>query len=97
MKLLKIIHASDNIHKYIAVLIDKNNKEYKIKFGSKSYSDYTKHKDPERKKLYIKRHSKNEDWTKKGILTAGFWSRWILWNKPSLRDSIQNTKQRFNL
>jgi hypothetical protein len=30
------------------------------------------------------RTSTKEDWTKRGIMTAGFWSRWLLWSDPSL-------------
>ena len=36
-----------------------------IPFGAKGYSDYTLHKDPERKDRYIKRHAgMGETWTK---------------------------------
>ena len=58
-------------------------------------SDYTKHKDPERKKRYIIRHKKNENW--KDPTTAGALSRWVLWNKPSFRASVSDYKKRFNL
>mgnify|MGYP006430304169 CR=1 FL=1 len=68
-----------------------------VHFGARGYSDYTIHKDPERKKRYINRHKSRENWTKSGLNTAGFWSRWILWNLPGLRDSINDTKERFNI
>lgn len=68
-----------------------------VHFGADGYSDYTKHKDPERKKRYIARHKENEKWGKRGIDTAGFWSRWILWNLPTLKDSIKDTEKRFNI
>ena len=64
-----------------------------IHFGAKNYEDYTIHKDPERKERYIDRHSKNEDWN--NPLTAGFYSRWILWNKPTITESIRDTNRRF--
>ena len=64
-----------------------------VAFGSKPYSDMLQHKDEARKKLYINRHAKNEDWT--DPLTAGFWARWILWNKPTLLDSIEDVNKRF--
>tara|TARA_Y100000401_G_scaffold84568_1_gene69855 strand:+ start:1006 stop:1269 length:264 start_codon:yes stop_codon:yes gene_type:complete len=61
-----------------------------IHFGSKGMSDYTKHKDPIRKERYIKRHQKRENWNDPN--TAGFWSRWILWNKPtSVEDNFKWT------
>ena len=68
-----------------------------IHFGAKGYSDYTIHKDPERKERYIKRHKKNEEWGKKGIKTAGFWSRWAIWNKPTLKASIKDIEKKFNV
>jgi len=66
-----------------------------IHFGDSRYEDYTTHKDDKRKKLYEIRHSKNEDWN--NTLTAGFWSKWILWNKPNINDAIKDTEKKFNI
>ena len=55
----------------------------------------TQHKNEGRKNRYILRHEKNEDWGKSGINTAGFWSRWLLWNKPSIKESYEDIKKRF--
>lgn len=66
-----------------------------IQFGDASYEDYTTHLDTKRKIDYIKRHRKNEDWTINGIETAGFWSRWLLWNQPTLRASMNDIEARF--
>lgn len=68
-----------------------------VDFGASGYSDYTKHHNPKRKENYISRHRKRENWTKSGIGTAGFWSRWLLWNKPSLSESISDIEKRFNV
>lgn len=69
-----------------------------VDFGGKGYLDYTIHKDPERKKRYLKRHgSMGETWTKKGLYTAGFWSRWLLWSEPSLTASKRLIAKRFHL
>ena len=68
-----------------------------IHFGAMGYSDYTKHKDPDRMKLYNNRHKTREDWSKAGIETAGFWAKWILWSKPSLKEAIAYTEDKFNL
>lgn len=35
----------------------------------------------EKKSLYLKRHEKRENWTKSGLTTAGFLSRWFLWSE----------------
>jgi hypothetical protein len=74
-------------------IITKDNK--RVYFGQASASDFTIHKDEARKQRYILRHQKNEDWGKSGIDTAGFWSRWLLWNKPTIRESYQDIKKRF--
>ena len=66
-----------------------------IHFGSAGMSDYTINKDPKRKERYLKRHMKRENWN--NPQSAGALSRWILWNKPSLNDSIKDFKKRFKL
>lgn len=73
-----------------------------IHFGAKGYENYggvgkERHTDEERKKRYITRHKERENWTKSGIATAGFWSRWLLWNKPTLQQNIKDIQQRFNV
>lgn len=68
-----------------------------VHFGATGYSDYTKHKDYDRMLRYLSRHEKREDWTLKGIATAGFWSRWLLWNKPSIQDSVADMEKRFKI
>ena len=74
-------------------IITSNNK--KIYFGQANASDMTQHKDEERKQRYINRHKANENWTKSGIDTAGFWSRWLLWDKPTINESYQYIKSKF--
>ncbi len=73
--------ANDGKHKYYII----TKSEKKIYFGAAEYSDFTQHRDETRRQRYIKRHEKNEDWSKSGIDTAGFWSRWLLWSKPSIK------------
>jgi len=68
-----------------------------IHFGATGYSDYTKHKDKDRKIRYIKRHRNNEDWTASGMKTAGFWSFWLLWNEPTLSASIKHLEKKFKI
>ena len=66
-------------------------------FGATGYSDYTRHKDPERKQRYITRHQARENWTKSGIHTAGFWSRWLLWGEPTIPASIKAIERKFGV
>jgi hypothetical protein len=69
--------------------------EHHIWIGQRGAEDFTMHKDEERKRRYIARHAPRENWSKGGVLTPGFWARWLLWNKPTLRESIKDVKQRF--
>jgi hypothetical protein len=62
-------------------------------FGAAGMSDFTLHKDVARRERYFNRHRNNETWS--DPLTAGSLSRYILWNKPSLRASIADYKRRF--
>lgn len=66
-----------------------------IHFGDPKYEDYTIHRNFIRKRLYLERHRKNEDWN--NYLTAGFWSRWLLWNQETLKKSIDDIKKRFDI
>lgn len=70
---------------------------HKIHFGMIGYSDYTIYHDKTRRKNYILRHANKEDWTESGINTAGFWSYWILWNKPSIKKSIKKVEKLFKI
>ena len=64
-----------------------------IPFGQKGYEDFTIHKNETRKQNYISRHKAREDWT--NPLTPGFYSYYVLWNKPTLRESIDDMNRRF--
>jgi hypothetical protein len=84
--------ATDGIHKYVAEF---DNPHQIIKFGAFGYEDYTQHHDLRRKKMYLLRHRRNEDW--EDPRTAGALSRWVLWNKPSLKDSINDYAKKFHM
>ena len=62
-------------------------------FGQKGYSDFTMNKNEDKKYNYIQRHKKNEDW--KYYNTAGFYAKHILWNKPTIQESIKYTNKKF--
>ena len=68
-----------------------------VHFGAAGYEDYTMHHSFQRYENYISRHRSRENWTKSGVNTAGFWSRWLLWNKPSLTSSIKDIYSRFKI
>jgi len=87
-------YKSDKPNKKFYIITSKNKKVY---FGAAGMSDFSIHKDESRKLRYIMRHQKKENWTKSGIDTPGFWSRWYLWNKPTLEASYNDIKKRFSI
>ena len=82
--------ATNGKNKYY--IISKTGK--KMYFGALGYEDYTIHKDPIRKARYIARHKNKENWTKSGINTAGWFSRWLLWEEPNIRDAYEKIKNK---
>ena len=68
-----------------------------IHFGGAGFQDFTEHGDERRKASYLARHEKNENWTKAGIDSAGFWARWLLWSKPSLNEAIKYMNTKFDI
>lgn len=93
MDLVKITRSKKPEKKYDAIFESNNGRTKTVSFGSAGMSDYTKHRDEERKERYLARHRANEDWNKPD--SPGALSRWILWNKPTLVDSIKDYKRRF--
>ena len=82
--------------KMMAVFYDHSKKKIKTThFGQETASDYTIHGDIARKMNYLARHKEREDWN--DYMTAGALSRWILWEKPSLTESIKYYMRRFDL
>ena len=84
------ITPSPNQKKKYRVNIDGKN----IDFGAFGYGDYTINKSDKKKNAYIARHRVREDWN--NPYTAGFWSRWVLWNKPTLMGSIKDVADKLN-
>ena len=81
--------------KYVATFRTNSGRTKTTQFGARGYSDYTKHKDSSRRSRYLSRHRSRENWS--DPTSAGALSRYILWNKSSLRASIADYKRRFNL
>lgn len=95
IKLISIkLYTGSGNSRYTAIF-SYHGKLKKVNFGDKRYENYTVHKNDERKRLYLLRHRANEDWD--NPMSKGSLSRWILWNMPSLEDSIKDFKKRFKL
>ena len=79
--------ADDGKHKYFII----TNTGKRVYFGAVGYEDYTMHHDEKRKQQYIIRHQKRENWNDPNL--AGYWSRWLLWNKPTINASYKDIKK----
>jgi hypothetical protein len=97
MKLrLKTIRKSHKPEKKFDAVFEKEGRTKVVPFGQRGYSDFTKHKDVTRRARYLNRHSgMGEHWDRPD--TPGALSRWILWNKPTLKGSIRDFKRRFKV
>jgi tRNA U34 2-thiouridine synthase MnmA/TrmU len=81
------LYPSNISGKRYTIYVPKGNRLIKIDFGSSEHENYTIHKDPERKRLYRIRH-KNDHIN--DPYSAGFWAYHVLWNKPSLQESMKD-------
>lgn len=67
-----------------------------IKFGSNPYQHYTDgHLDERRRRSYINRHKKREDWGKSGVNTKGFWAYRLLWEYKTYNEAMKNILSNF--
>jgi hypothetical protein len=79
--------------KYMAIIDGKKT----IHFGQSGASDFTIHKDLERKQRYINRHKKREEHIWDNPTTPSFWAKNLLWNKETLKESINDINKRYNI
>jgi len=94
MPAIKLEPSATKLYK---VLLPLPEGDIQVHFGDKKYDQYPTHKDKKRRNAYLKRHQKRENWELSGITSAGFWSRWLLWNKPTLEASIRDIERRFGV
>ena len=86
-----VIKPSSRKDKKFEALIDGKKT---IHFGQKNASDYTIHKDDERKKRYLQRHTHDHF---NNPLYPSFFSTNLLWNKKTLSESIKDTNNKYNV
>ena len=101
MPKLLSVKPSTNKNKKLTATFDVNGIKKSVSFGSAPNKDFTiyskedKKLAEQKKKAYIARHKVNERWS--DPLTAGSLSRYVLWNKPTIKASIEDFKSKFNL
>lgn len=98
------VSNSDRKNKKLKIIIYKDGVKIKtLHVGDDRYSDYIQYYRSnvslanERKLLYLQRHNK-EKWN--DFMTAGYWAKNLLWNKPrldlSIADIIKNSELKYN-
>jgi len=95
MKLESLVKDTDGIHKLKATFVNDDGRKKTTHFGLKGASDYTIHKDIERRDRYRARHEK--DLETGDPTRAGYLSYYILWNLPSVSASLADYRKRFDL
>lgn len=94
---MRLVQSPDKKKKLRAIFDDGTHTD----FGARGYGDFTIYsaKNPKtaelHKEQYLKRHKIREDWN--DYKSAGALSRWVLWNKPTVEESFEDYKNRFNL
>ena len=82
--------------KFRAIFYDKETDKVKhTDFGASGYDDYTKTHDKEQRERYRERHKKDLDTD--DPTRAGFLSYYLLWNKPTLAESVRKYKKMFSM
>ena len=66
-----------------------------VHFGQRDAGDFTIHRDEAARQAYIARHSKPENWGRTGVMTPGWLSRYLLWEKPSLDEAIAAASRKY--
>ena len=95
MKLKTLRKSLKSAKKYDAVFETEEGREKVVSFGAAGMSDFTLHHDEARKERYLNRHRKNEHWDKPD--SPGALSRYILWNKKTVKASLRDYKKRFGV
>lgn len=89
VKIVKLEKANDGKHKWIAHFDDGR----KTRFGQFGANDFTITGNKEAKERYLARHKK--DLETNDPQRAGYLSTYILWNKPTVRESVIDFNRRF--
>ena len=95
MVYVELKKATTQGKKYTAIFYDNDRRKIKTTHFGSDMSNYTIHKDDERKQRYLDRHIANEQWN--DYMSAGSLSRWILWHKPTISASYNDYIKKFNL
>lgn len=92
--MITLVELKGDKNKFMVIIEDDFGKIHVLKVGDSRYQDYTIHHDKERRRRYIQRHNR-EDFA--NYFKKGFWARWLLWNKKTIKKSINFICNKFKL
>jgi hypothetical protein len=87
-----ILKKSKRDDKRLVIIMNENMKHH---FGLKGGKTFIDGRTEKERQNYIARHKVRENWG--NIHTSGFWAYHLLWNKPTLTESIKDVEKRFNV
>ena len=90
-----VLTRSSDPRKKFKVVVTDGARRRTIHFGQAGASDYTQHRDPERRRRYRERHAAREDWD--DPFTAGFWAAHALWGETTLIASLAAISRRYRV
>lgn len=101
-KLLSLGPSPSSSKKLVAVFGVGGGRRKTVHFGARGYGDYTLYWQTgdtkvarQKRRQYIRRHAVAEDWL--DPTAAGTLSRYILWEKPTVRQALTAFKRRFGV
>ena len=94
---VKLYESDKKTKKYTIIFYDDGKEIKSVDFGARNMSDFTIHKDEERKERFLKRFEKKIEENKNNSFSPMTLSHLILWNKPTLSASFNDFKKKFNL
>ena len=95
MVYVELKKATTKGKKYTMIFYDDEKKKIKTTHFGSDMSNYTIHKDDERKQRYLARHRANEQWN--DYMSAGSLAKHILWSKPTITASYNDYLKKFGL
>ncbi len=94
---VKLFESPNKNKKYRAIFYKDGKKFKHTDFGAEKMSDYTINKDKERKEKFLSRFNKLIEKNKENPYSPITLSHLLLWNKPSLKQSLKDYKKIFNI
>jgi len=95
VKLLYVRNSGRKEKKLVAKFLLDSGRTRTVNFGAKNSTTYAEGASDVKRLAYIARHKVREDWT--NPLTAGALSRFVLWEKKSIKAGVADFKKRFKI